>query len=144
MNRARGFSLIELMIVVAIVAILAALAYPSYQESVRSSKRGDCEAALEGFANAMERRFTTNNSYLGAANGGANIGAPAGTIFPAQCPLDGGSQTYTLAITAASATTYTVQATPAGAQVGDRCGSLTLDNVGRKGMIGAQAVRSKR
>ena len=51
----KGFSLIELMIAVAIVGILAGIAYPSYQESVRDSRRADAKGALLGFANSMER-----------------------------------------------------------------------------------------
>ncbi|MFI3186333.1 MAG: prepilin-type N-terminal cleavage/methylation domain-containing protein, partial [Methylococcaceae bacterium] len=53
-----GFTLIELMVTVAIVGILAAIAYPSYQDSVRKSRRADASGALLGLANAMERHFT--------------------------------------------------------------------------------------
>jgi prepilin-type N-terminal cleavage/methylation domain-containing protein len=58
-----GFTLIELMIVVAIIGILASIAYPSYQESILKSRRADAKGALLGFANAMERHFTETNSY---------------------------------------------------------------------------------
>ena len=131
MNRAKGFTLIELMIVVAIVGILAAIAYPSYQEQVRKTKRGDCAGALAGLANAMERYFTTNNTYVGAT-----LGNGAGDIYPAQCPVDGDTPTYNLAV-AATATTYTLQAAPTGTQAADDCGTLTLTNTGVKGVTGA-------
>ena len=106
----RGITLIELMIVVAIIAIIAAVAYPSYLEQVRKSRRSDCSGALASLGSAMERHFTVNSSYLGAAAGGANTGAPA--IFATSCPVDGGEATYNLTIQAATATTYTLQAAP--------------------------------
>ncbi len=68
-----GFTLIELMIVVAIIGILAAIAYPSYQEQVQKSRRADCQGALTGLASAMERFFTVNTTYAGAAVGAGGI-----------------------------------------------------------------------
>lgn len=132
MKKTKGFTLIELMIVVAIIGILAAIAYPSYQDSVRKSRRGDCAGALAGLANAMERYFTINNTYVGAT-----LGTAAGDIYTNQCPVDGGTATYNLSISAAAATTYIIQAAPTGAQSGDTCGSLTLTNTGVKGVTGA-------
>ncbi len=137
MNKQRGFSLLELMIVVAIVGIIAAIAYPSYQESVRKSRRADCSGALTSLSNAMERFYTVNTSYLGAAAGGANTGAPA--VFTATCPSDGSAATYNLTISAATASTYTLQAAPTGGQTGDKCGNLTLTNTGLKGVTSAKS-----
>ena len=141
-SRSQGFTLIELMIVVAIVGILASIAYPSYQEQVRKGNRAECTGALISLASAMERYFTTNSTYLGAATGGANTGAPAATTFQTtQCPVDGGAATYNLTISAATATTYTLQATPTGVMSGDsKCGNLTLDNRGVKGKTGSESV----
>ena len=130
MDRRNGFTLIELMIAVAIVGILAAIGYPSYQDSVRKSRRADCEGALVGFAGAMERHFTTNNAYTGAGPAGADTGAPA--IYSTQCPVDGGAATYNLTIQAATATTYTVQAVPVNGQASDSCGTLTLNQANVK------------
>lgn len=124
----RGFTLMELMIVVAIVAIIAAIGYPSYQSSVRKAHRADGKGALEGFAQAMERHFTANNTYLGAATGGGDTGAPA--IYPTEAPLDGGTKYYNLTIQAATATSFTVRATPKNSQAGD--GLLELDNTGAR------------
>ena len=137
MNKSNGFTLIELMIVVAILGIIAAVAYPSYQEQVNKSRRGDCTGALVGLANAMERFYSVNSTYLGAADAGANTGAPAGTLFSATCPVDGGTPVYNLTIAAATASTYTLRATPTGAQTGDRCGIFTLTNTGVKTVTGA-------
>jgi type IV pilus assembly protein PilE len=124
----RGFTLMELMIVVAIVSIIAAFGYPSYQESVRKARRADAKGALEGLAQAMERHFTANNTYLGAADAGGNTGAPG--IFPSQAPLDGGTKFYDLTIQAATATSFTLRATPVGGQAGD--GLLEMENTGAR------------
>ena len=124
--------MIELVTVVTIVGILAAIAYPNYEESVRKSRRADAKGALLGLANAMERHFTENNTYLGAAGGG-NTGPPA--IFPTQAPLDGTTKHYNLSITAATQTTYTLAAAPisGGPQANDKCGTLTVSQTGAKG-----------
>jgi len=117
--------LIELMITVAIIGILASIAYPSYQESVLKSRRADAKGALLGLANAMERHFTETNSYLGAGVAAADIGAPG--IFSQQ-----NSDYYSLTIQAATGSTYSLRATPTGAQSGDSCGNLELAHTGAK------------
>ncbi len=137
MNKQSGFSLIELVIALTIVGIIATIAYPSYQEQVRKTRRADCTGALMGLANAMERFFTVNNSYLGAGVAGGNTGVPA--IYPASCPIDGGTKNYDLTIQAATASTFALQATPIGSQAGDRCGSFTLTSTGLKNVVGQDA-----
>lgn len=129
MTKQRGFSLIELMIVVAIVAILAGVAWPSYQNHVHATKRADAQGALQGLAQAMERHFTQNGTYLGAAAGGADDGAPG--IFPTQSPIDGGDKAYNLTIDVNDdGDVYTLSANPIGAQAGD--GALQLSSSGEK------------
>jgi len=130
-NASTGFTLIELMIVVAVIAILAAIAYPSYVEQVQKTRRSNCAGELVGLANAMERFFTENGTYIGAT-----VGGNAGDIYPAQCPIDGGPAYYNLSIAAQAASTFTVQAAPTGAQAGDTCGTLSYTNTGQKGATG--------
>jgi type IV pilus assembly protein PilE len=130
MKKAAGFTLMELMIVVAIVGILAAIAYPSYMDSVRKSRRADAKAALSNAAQALERYYTEKNTYLNAT-----LGDGAGAIFPDHSPSDQAhnSAYYILSITNQGASTYTLNATPTGTMTSDSCGTLTLDHIGQKG-----------
>ncbi len=140
----KGFTLIELMITVAVIGILAGIAYPSYQDSVRKSRRADAKAALLGLANAMERHFTETNSYCDAGGpGGANSCGSAindtGTSGIYNIP----NQTanfYNITISAATAATYTLQAEPTGTQTDPRCGNLTLTHTGARGETGTGTV----
>lgn len=128
-KKQRGFSLIELMIVVTIIAILATIAFPGYQASVRKSRRADAQGALVTFAATMERHFTENNTYKGAASGGGDTGEPA--IFATEAPLGGVDKFYDLTIQAAQATAYTLRATPKNAQAGDGLMELTSTGIQR-------------
>ncbi len=139
MMKQRGFTLIELMIVVAIVGIIAAIALPSYQDSVQKSRRVTAQGDLQQFRQAMERFYTKNSfSYATAADGGNDTGAPAATTFGSTTsPLEGGSPYYNLTIFAADATTYELRAAPINAQANDPCGTLTLTNTGLRASLGA-------
>ncbi len=138
MTKQQAFTLIELMVTVAIVGILAGIAYPSYQDSVMKSRRADAKGALLGFANAMERHFTETNSYLGAGTTNGNTGIP--TVFSATSPVDGGTAYYNLTINAATAGSYTLNAAPTGAQTNDKCGTLSLTQTGVRGISTALSV----
>lgn len=133
-KQAKGFTLIELMIVVAIIGIIAAIAYPSYQEQVKSTRRGDAQGALMSFASAMERYYTQNGSYIGADGGTGDINttltAPDASVFASEAPLDGNTKFYNLRIYDLKANSFVLRAVPKGAQSGD--GLLQLSSTGAR------------
>lgn len=116
---ARGFTLIELMIVVAVVAILAAIAYPSYTEQVRKSRRAQAKADLVEYAQLAERFHTANNTYVGF------------TLPTNASPREGGTARYNLA-RATTQSTFTITATATNGQEKDRCGNLSINQAGVK------------
>lgn len=103
---ARGFSLIELMIAVALVAILAAVAFPSFMDSVRKSRRSEAFAALSNVQQAQER-FRANNTSYAANLSAAPTDTPPGLGLGATTP----NGYYTIALVAATATSYEATAT---------------------------------
>ncbi|MGZ8945138.1 MAG: type IV pilin protein [Methylococcaceae bacterium] len=129
-TKSRGFTLIELMIAVAIVGILASIAIPSYRQYITKGKRAEAQGALVTFANAMEQWRLQNGSYCGAAGANCGIGSPLTTVFSSVVPISGGTTTYNLTISAVAATTYTLTATPTGSQTAD--GALNITSTGQK------------
>ena len=136
-DRPLGFTLIELIITVAIVGILAAIAYPSYQEQVRRGFRADAKAALVSNAQYMERRFTENNYYQGPSEAIALVN----NALPLKTSPGSGTTLYSLSLVDASTDTnrFLLQAVPTGRMTGDRCGTLTLNDLGQRGLSGATA-----
>ncbi len=130
-KRESGFTLIEILIALVVLGLLMSIALPSYNSQVTRSRRSDCMGVMLGFAQAMEKYRAVNYTYLGAADGGADTGAPADTLHPAQCPIDGDAL-YNLTIQAATATSFTLDATPVagGAQASD--GALRINNLGQR------------
>lgn len=124
-----GFTLIELMIVVAVVAILAAIAYPSYQDQIRKSRRGQAKADLVEYMQQAERWHTVRNSYVDF-------------VLPSlQSPREAGSTArYNLAPAAQTANTFVISATAVNGQEQDRCGNLSLSQAGVKTESGAATL----
>ncbi len=140
-RRQKGFSLIELMIVVAIVGILGAIAYPSYIQYVQRSHRADAKTALLNDAQFMERNFTESSAY-DQDKAGNNI--TSASLPYQQSPSTGGGAVYNITLANLTATTYTLTATPAagGLMASDTvCGTLTLDQIGVKGIGGTGNVQ---
>jgi len=116
-----GFTLVEIMVVVAILGIIAVIAIPSYNETVRKGRRADAKVTLLKISQNLERCFSENNSYQ-AASGCTNFN---------NTNSEEGFYTIT---TAQNATTFTLTATATGGQASDtHCAQLTLNHAGTKG-----------
>jgi type IV pilus assembly protein PilE len=135
--RESGFTLIELMIVVAIVAILAAIAYPSYTQYIKRAHRADAKTALLSDAQFLERNFTESNLYDKTDSDNDGEYDDDITLPYTQSPSSG-TAIYNIGITV-DASTYTLTATPVigGPMSGDSCGALTLTHLGVKGVGGS-------
>lgn len=122
MKKNDGFTLIELMITVAVVGILAAVAYPSYLDQVRKARRAEAQAVLMNIAARQQQMLLDTRSYA-ATVGALNITVP-GTV----------QQTYGVAISVGTAAvpSFTATATPSGSQAADRCGALSINQTGAK------------
>lgn len=123
---AKGFTLIELMIVVAIVGILAAIAYPSYTEYVKRTHRAEIASLLSEQTQALERYFSKNSKYTEITG------------------LSGGNSFYTITQTL-STNEFTLTATPIPTSMmnGDKCGSFVITNTGARSNSGGTVTSTK-
>jgi len=122
----RGFTLIELMLVVMIIGILASIAYPSYQDYMTRTRRVEAEGIMLEITSLIERTFTETGTYVGAA-------------LPFDQSPKSGNPMYNIAYSAGpTATSFTLSATPQGTQAAadTRCTVLSLDGAGVKCILG--------
>lgn len=131
----RGFTLIELLMVVSIIGILMAVAFPAYQGYTARSSRAEARVALLTNAQFLERNYTERNCYHRNDANCAN--AAVTVVLPVTRTPDNGTQTYAISLSAAAQNTFTLQAVPQGPMAGDTCGTLTLNQLGVKGVGGS-------
>lgn len=118
----RGFTLIELMVVVAVVAILSTIAYPSYSEYLQRSRRAEVQSLLQDIALKQQQRLLDVRAYASTL-AALNLNVPA-SVAP--------HYTVDITLSASVAPGFTLTATPKGGQKADNCGTLTLDQSGLK------------
>ena len=152
--RETGFTLVEVMIVVALVGIIAIIAIPSYQDYILRSKRSSARQVLMEAAQYLERNYTTAGCYDYADTAACLARSGTATVQPStllRAPSEG-KQSYEVTWTYANAGQgYTLTATPCGASgtscpsgaeatfVDPACGALTLTQTGLRGMVGGSS-----
>jgi type IV pilus assembly protein PilE len=131
-----GFTLVEVIVTLAIVAILASLAYGAYQTYVRRSHRSESQAVLLQASSWLERIAAQRNTYLYDNQGNAMSNTSLVTVGYSVSPNNGAQVRYNVTFAAGpTATTYTLQAVPINSNIDPTCGTSTLDQNGTRSSI---------
>src|SRR5262245_7698829 len=121
----RAFTLLELLVVLAIISILIVIGYPTYTQHVLKAQRSEAQIALLDLASAMERYYSLNNTYMGANLSNLEVNQYTS------------SNDYHLEINNLSDNSYLLKAIPINGQVKDEaCGELSVDQTGNRGISG--------
>lgn len=134
----QGFTLMELMITVAVVGILAAIAYPSFTEQIARSRRTEAQTILLSGQQWMERFYSENYRYDQNSAGTAITDSALFASRFSTSPVSGqGAALYTIAVSAPTRDTYTITATrkTGTSMAADRCGDITVDSLGRRSVV---------
>ncbi|GAA3941873.1 type IV pilin protein [Litoribacillus peritrichatus] len=123
-KKQKGFSLIELMIAIAIIGVLGFVAYPQYQLFLQQGNRADALEQLTALELEMRQYYFENTTYKGLASGGGDTGTPSSTLL---MELDDSiTNLYTITISAADKHSFQLKAVPKNSQSSDICGTITI------------------